>query len=78
MNLYVAVRDNLIRKISNSGQVSTFVTGLNHPSGMVINQYNELFLADAYNKRILKINNDGTKSDFIIGLSNCYKCNQNK
>jgi sugar lactone lactonase YvrE len=55
-NLYVPEHsNNCIRKITQAGIVSTFVTGLNGPSGICIDQNNVMYVANRAENNIIRI-----------------------
>jgi sugar lactone lactonase YvrE len=55
-NFYINdVYDGLIRKVDTNGIITTPVTGLNRPYGMVADPSENLYIADANNNRIGKV-----------------------
>jgi sugar lactone lactonase YvrE len=66
-NLYVANWDS-IAKITPSGTVSTFATGLQGAWGLAFDSTGNLFVANYIGDYINKITPDGTKSVFATGL----------
>lgn len=73
-NLYMADRDNnLIRKITPAGVVTTFAYGFNQPNDVVMDASGNLFVADAATNSIKKVSPDGTVSVLAggnMGFSN--------
>lgn len=64
-NLYVADRDNnLIRKITPNGEVTTFASGFNQPNGVVVGIDGNIYIADAASNRIKMITPEGAVSVF--------------
>lgn len=60
-NLYVADRDNnLIRKISSGGLVTTFASGFNQPNGVTVDLNGNVYVADAATNSIKKITPTGS------------------
>jgi hypothetical protein len=69
--LYAAnAGSNSIDKISSTGVVSTFATGLSNPTALVFDSSGNLFEADAGSNSINKISSTGVVSTFATGLSN--------
>lgn len=66
-DLYVA-NWNSVAKITPSGTVSTFATGLEGAWGMAFDAQGNLFVANYIGDYINKITPDGTKSVFATGL----------
>jgi len=66
-NLFVADRDNnLIRKITPAGVVTTFASGFNQPNGPTVNTDGNLYVADAASNSI-KVVINGVTSTFAGG-----------
>ncbi len=60
-NMYVADWGNsCIRKITQSGIVSTLASGFYHPQGVCTDPSGNIYVADAENNRILKITSTGS------------------
>ncbi|MEX0288546.1 MAG: sterol desaturase family protein [Flavobacteriaceae bacterium] len=72
-NMFIADEENhVIRKISPEGEVSTYAGGVrgfadgtgaaaqfNHPTGLAIDQQNNLYVADSWNHKIRRISPEG-------------------
>jgi len=74
-NVYVSDSgNNLIRKITPGGQVSTFAAGFNNPSGLAIDASGNIYVADLANNVIKIITPTGNVSVFAgsgnIGAAN--------
>lgn len=55
-NVYVADAENhRIRKITPSGNVSSFISGLSNPVSVALDGQNNVYVADGFGNRILKI-----------------------
>jgi gliding motility-associated-like protein len=64
-NVYVAdAGNNLIRKITPGGQVSTFAIGFNNPSGLAVDGLGNVYVADTGNNLIKMITPGGVVSVF--------------
>lgn len=64
-NVFVADRDNnVIRKISPSGLVTTFAFGLYQPNGIAVDLTGNVYVADAASNSIKKITSTGSVSTF--------------
>lgn len=64
-NLFVADRDNnLIRKITPNGMVTTFAGGFNQPNGVTVDLTGNVYVADATSNSIRKITSNGLVSTF--------------
>ncbi|HEY4327088.1 MAG TPA: cadherin-like beta sandwich domain-containing protein [Mucilaginibacter sp.] len=78
-NVYVAdAFNNLIRKISVAGVVTTFASGFNGPTGLAFDAFGNLFVADALSNLVWKINQAGVPSVFSNGVGpvSCAVCPQ--
>lgn len=61
-DLYIADAGNgMIRLLNSSGEVTTIAENLQYPSGVVMDEAGNLYVADALAHRILKITPDGTQ-----------------
>lgn len=74
-NVYVAdSKNNVIRRITPAGQVSTFATGFNNPEALVADGTGDIFVADQGGNVIKKISSSGIVSVFagsgISGANN--------
>lgn len=58
-----------IKRISPTGTVSVFVSGLSQPSGLAFDSSGNLFVAELGNGTIVKITPDGSRSNFATGLT---------
>jgi len=64
-NLYVADRDNnVIRKVTTAGVVTTFATGFNQPNDVVLDGSGNMYVADAASNSIKFVTANGTVSTF--------------
>lgn len=64
-NVFVAdFKNNIIREVTPSGQVSTFATGFNNPYGLAIDGVGNIYVADMGNNQIKKITTGGIVSVF--------------
>jgi sugar lactone lactonase YvrE len=75
--VYVAdYGDNLIRKISVAGVVTTFASGFNGPGGLAVDISGNVFVADVNNNLVEKVTPAGTVSIFSNGQGdpNCRLC----
>jgi sugar lactone lactonase YvrE len=67
-NGYIADRDNnLIRKITPAGVVSTFASGFNQPNGTVVDALGNVYVADAASNSIKKITAGGIVTTYAGG-----------
>jgi gliding motility-associated-like protein len=76
-DVYVAdYNNNLIRKISPAGIVSTFASGFNGPGGLAVDAFGNVFVADVNNNLVKKITPEGVVSTFSNGQGdpNCFLC----
>ena len=64
-NVYVSESgNNDVRKITASGQVTTFGSGFNKPLGVAVDAVGNVYVADAGNNQIKEITSGGTVSTF--------------
>lgn len=66
--LYVSVGDGsgTILKFERDGSRSTFVTGLSDPRGIAIDRYNNLYVVEYGNSRVLKFKVDNPTSPTVV------------
>jgi len=57
--------DNSIVKIDTSGTATTFVSGLNGPTGLAFDQSGTLYCANRFDNSIVKIDRSGTATTFV-------------
>ena len=64
-NIFVAdYNNNLVRKITSAGVVTTYASGFNHPSGVAVDSSGNVYVADTDNHKVMKINTSGVVSTF--------------
>ena len=64
-DVYIADQgNNVIEKVTPSGQLSIFATGFSTPYNIAFDSSNNLYVADAGNQRIAKVTPGGTVSTF--------------
>ena len=69
-NIYVAdTYNNSARKITAAGVVTTFASGFNHPSGIVVDSAGNTYVADTNNNSIRKITSAGVISIVATGFN---------
>ena len=73
-NIYIAdATNNRIRKVSNSGVISTLAGGnttyaeVSNPQGVAVDAYGNLYFADAGNNRIAKVSTSGGYTTTVVG-----------
>lgn len=68
-NIYVSDRNNnVIRKITSAGVVTTFATGFSSPQGIVVDSTGNVYVADNNNNVIKKITPAGDVTTFATGF----------
>ncbi|WP_143822349.1 NHL domain-containing protein [Mucilaginibacter pedocola] len=72
-NIYVAdANNNMLRKITAAGVVSTFASGLNYPTDVAIDNAGNLFVAEGGGTTIKKITPAGVVSTFANGFQSPF------
>lgn len=72
-NVYVGdTYNNVVRKVSPLGVVSTFATGFNLPGGVVVDSSGNVFVGDVGNARVCKITPAGVVSTVATGFGSPY------
>lgn len=68
-NVYVGdTYNNVVRKVSPLGVVSTFATGFNLPGGVVVDSNGNVYVGDYGNSRVCKITPAGVVSTVVTGF----------
>jgi len=72
-NLYVAdAQNDMIRKITTAGLVTTFATGLSYPADVAVDNAGNLFVAEGGSTTIRKITPGGVASVFASGFQSPF------
>lgn len=66
-NIYVT-HDSSVDKVSPSGAVSPFVSGLNAPVGVAVDDFDNVFIANSGAHEVIKVTAGGTVTTFASGF----------
>ncbi len=64
-NIYVLNDGGFVTKISPTGQVSKFVTGLSYPRGLAVDDQDNLYITEQLSKKLYRVDSSGVR--ILIG-----------